>query len=152
MSIVEATYASVTESNVILGETLPWDNAETAEKQTALEWAVVYMNTTYQIPISAINAPVQALKNANAMLANAQLPESATDTGSIFTAVKDAAPAKGLIGETIKADVVSSSKLYDPYVSKQWTDPYPAVSAMLANAGFILTKRSGLATVPMIRR
>ena len=152
MSIVEATYASVSESDVILGETLPWENAETENKQTALEWAVVYMNTTYQIPTSAIDEPVQALKNANAMLANEQLPEDSTDTGSIFTAVKDAAPAQGLTGETVKADVVSSSKSYDPYVSKQWVDPYPAVSAMLANAGFILTKRSGVNTVPMIRR
>ena len=46
MAIVTETYSTVAQANTVLGETIPWDNSEAAEKLTALEWATVYMDNT----------------------------------------------------------------------------------------------------------
>ena len=144
MALVIETYSTVVQANSVLGETTPWDDSEAAQKLTALEWATIYMNTTYNIPSN--EASNQTLINANAMLANSQL------TASLFKAAESAAPAKGLKKSKVKADVVESETEYDPYITGSWNDPYPDVSAMMSNAGYALKKSGGMKTAILVRR
>ena len=144
MAIVTKTYSTVAQANTVLGETTPWDDSEAAEKLTALEWATVYMDDTYNIPSN--EASNQTLINANALLGNSQL------TASLFKAADSAAPAKGLKKSKVKADVVESETEYDPYITGSWNDPYPDVSAMMINAGYALKKSGGMQTAILVRR
>jgi len=149
MSIVAETYATISEADSVLGENLPWEDTEDADdgtvigKQTALEWATVYMDSTYNIPEQTTVS--QSLINANSILANEHL------SADLFTVAKNAAPEKGLSGATVKAGPVTSIKSYDANISSAWIDPFPNVTAMLLVDGFKI-KKGGVNTVPMIRR
>lgn len=150
--ISAVTYVDVAGADTILGENLPWENGEAADKQTALEWAYVYLNANYRIGVQfddQVTNPNQSLKNANALLANAHLSQVA-ESKTLFTSDT---PKKGLRRSRVKAEVVESETEYDTTVSAGWTDPYPHVTAMLAVAGFPLSKSSGgFSTAPLVRR
>ena len=130
MSIVAATYATLAEADTILGETLPWDDTDLAEKQTALEWATVYMDSTYTIEEQTVIP--DSLKNGNALFANAYLSGGMFDHPSTI--------ATGITAEEVKAGPTMSKTEYDPYLASQWTDPYPEISALLYVGGFSITK------------
>lgn len=144
MAIVDSTYASVAEADTFLGETLPWEDAEAADKQTALEWATVYMNDTYSIALEDGVATPTSLKNANALLANEHL------TQNLFTTAFATAPQVGVTLERVVAGDVESETRYDSNWSRNWIDPFPQISALLAVAGYSISK-GGLGQPQLVR-
>lgn len=145
MSIVDETYATLAEANTALSGIAPWSTAGDPAKQTALEWATVYMNDTYEIPAGSVSS---GLVQANAQLANEHLKSD------LFLADRAGMPARGLVSASVEATgAAKTSKTYDPYITKSWMDPFPAITAMLKYYGFLLKKASGgMRTVSLVRR
>jgi len=144
MAIVDSTYASVAEADTFLGETFPWEDTETVDKQEALEWATVYINDTYSIELEDGEATPTSLKNANAILANEHL------TKNLFATAFAESPKVGVTLERVVAGSVESEIRYDTNWSRQWVDPFPAVTAMLGVDGYPIAK--GAASSPKLVR
>lgn len=142
MSIIETTFASIAQADAI-NTAAPWTGANSGTKQTALEWATVYMLDIYNVSIVDV---ADCLVTANSMLANSHL------TTDLFQAAKVGKNPIGLTQKTVKAEV-ESSKSFDPLMANRWEDPFPSITALLKANGFNLRNGSGsMKTVPLMRR
>lgn len=139
MSIVDETYATVEEADVIIGENDTWEDAEPDEKQEALEWATVYIDETYYVddpdPIP------QSLKNANSLLAVEQLTKSLWDRQTGLGPVTFT---------SVQAGSVKSTKGYKQQSQSAWQDPFPHITAMLENDGYEMKKNQS--AVSLVRQ
>lgn len=116
------TYLTVQEANAILGEDLPWENAETSDKQDALEMSRIYIEANYKINFDVDGDAPEKVKIASAIIANAHLTrdifERQTNLGSLEVS-------------TVKAEGVEVTKKYTNKISKTWVDPFPKATAIL---------------------
>lgn len=141
---IATPYTTVETADLILLDNARWEDAEPEQKQAALEWATIYMQVTYSVPDPDGDSPDQ-LQVANALLANHHLEVN------VFDAAAAARPGRGITEKTVKAGEAGATTKYDPYVSKQWVDPFPDITGLLQAAGYPLKKAGTISTVPMLR-
>lgn len=139
-------YCDVSYATSLLGNTKPWSSSQTSLKEDSLQWARVYIENTYTVPVDIlIDEITSGLKNSNAFLANEHL------TKSLFLAARDAAPELGLTEKTVEATPVKSTKKYNASYTAKWVDPFPQVTAIILSEGYYL-KKGSVKTVAMVRR
>ncbi len=121
------SYATIGETNALLGDTNPWANATDTEKQQALDIGRMYLDNKYTCVTFVESEPPEAVKDANGYLANCHLEgklfsTAETSTGSFITE------------QSVSAGSVSSTTKYSDKRGKasQTTDPCPLATARLA--------------------
>jgi hypothetical protein len=141
-------YCTVAYADSVLGDTLPWDNAETADKEAALQWATVYIINTYSCSWDEDGDVPENVQTATAILGNYHLTSPLYDASAVQAQVD----SNGLIKNKVVAGSVESEKEYDAYVSKEWIDPYPDATALLYVDGVcVLAKGGGLGSTSLVR-
>ncbi|RLF44888.1 MAG: hypothetical protein DRN17_03615 [Thermoplasmata archaeon] len=75
-------YCTIDEATDYLGESVIWEDAELIQKNNALFWGRVYLDSTYSCAIFDETDPPDEIKYANALLAEDWLDGSLIDDGS----------------------------------------------------------------------
>jgi hypothetical protein len=152
MSVIglKTSYADIAYASVLVDGQANWDNASDEEKESALQYARIYIDTTYSCSTVDMVSDVPTvipdfLKTVNSLYANEQLGSD------LFLVARNAAPAKGLASESVKADVVDVKKSYDTNRSNSWQDPFPSISGIMLSNGCKLRK-GAIRTVALLRR
>lgn len=145
MNLFGKSYVTEAEADGYLGETTPWEDAESADKQGALGWATVYIDNHYDVRHVVLGQEDTTLKVCTALLANEQL------NGDLFLREKQSKTERGLIEKTVIATPVESTKKYDAKVAKAWQDPFPDITAAMVAGGYTPLKSSGMRSVSMVR-
>lgn len=122
-----------------------WAEATEQEKESALQWARVYIEKHYTCYFDLGNAP-NTIKVGNSLLAEKHL------AAPIFETEKSATPERGMVAKVVDADGIRSEKRWDANVSKAWVDPFPEITAILALGNFAVLKTGkSIRRVPLIR-
>jgi hypothetical protein len=137
-------YCTVAYADSVLGEQLPWDSAETADKEAALQWGRVYIDDNYSCAFDPNNVP-ESIQTANAILGNYHLTAPLYDSSK----VEGEQSERGLTGNKVKAGSVESDKSYDPYAAMAKLDAYPDVTAILGTGG--VCQYNGTNTKSLVR-
>ena len=120
------SYADVAYADSVLLPDEPWASASTPDKEEALQWGRIYIDTQYACDFDE-DDPNDSVKTANSELGNKHLTTALFDS--------DVAAAenvrRGLTGEKVKAGSVESSKRFDAYASFSKVDRFPDVTAIL---------------------
>jgi hypothetical protein len=143
-------YCTVTEANTV-NNTDAWNVLLEAEKETALKWGRVYLDSYYICPnITYSNLDpndeddlviINVIKAANAVLADKYA------NGELFEA-SGTAQAK-IAEKQVKAGSVSTRTRYADPTTNATYDPFPDVTSLLS--GYCQYKKTGLVIDPVIR-
>lgn len=121
MSVI-TPYLTVTEANTLLGTLEPWASEDDdTVKENALVTAKLYFDQFYKCANLDEDDPSDIIKEANALLANAQL------TSSIFDRQSTTGP---LEEQEVRAGSVLSRKRYSARGKSNWVDPFPYITSL----------------------
>lgn len=95
-------YCTIQEATTFLGESEAWENAEKPERERALFWGRIWIDTHFSCDFAPDNAPDE-LKFANALLAEDWLE------GKLIT---ETAPSKAIKRKKVSAGAVSTETEY----------------------------------------
>jgi len=127
MALLPTAYCTVAEADGINTSTA-WMTLLDSEKQTALDWGRVYLDSNYTCS-TAIDTvtPQDAAKLANALLGDKYANGILFNHGDFLLTY-------GQNGKTVKAGSVSSSTTYNSNLIMQLnSDPFPDVTAAIAS-------------------
>jgi len=127
MALLPTAYCTVAEADGINSST-DWLTLNDTEKQTALDWGRVYLDSNYSCSTAIdTTTPQDEAKLANALLGDKYAQ------GILFNH-QDHLLTYGQNGKTVKAGSVSSSTTYNSSLIMQLgSDPFPDVSAAIAS-------------------
>lgn len=143
--MITEPYADIAEASALLLENAAWEDAEPEAQQLALQWAAVYMQSVYDVPVADSDQNPNPLIVANSLLAARHLEND------LFATAAAKNPARGLSEKTVKAGEAGSTVKYDPRIAKQWIDPFPHITALLENAGYGVKAGNSVRTVALMR-
>lgn len=137
-------YATIAEADVILAANAAWLALDDATKNDHLSWAKVYIDDTYSClnMTDELGEYYSEIKTANSLLAEANMGTS------IFERQSENGPLEEV---EVRAGSVLSRERYSTRGRVSWRDPFPKISALLAQLGCKITKSTGSTTVPLIR-
>jgi len=123
-------YCDLAHGNDVNGETEEWVSASNDEREAALQWGRVYMDSSYTYGTDSageyyneVDPVPDGIQTANALLGNSYLK------GELF----DAETQSGTITrQDVKAGSVETRTDYDIGTASANADPVPAVTGLLA--------------------
>lgn len=123
-------YCTVAEADVIIGEVSEWEALEDQDKETALSWGRVYIDSTY----NCLSAPSStsdeydnyqnAIKTADALLGLEYVNGTLFSTSNYDT--------RSVVEKSAQAGSVKVSKKFAASTSDAYLDPYFKITALLA--------------------
>lgn len=127
-SITDTPLCALAFANQINSGDTDWDAQSDTQKQTAIDWASIYLRANYRFtgfdPLGAISQVPEAVQIACAMLALEQRTKNIFERQTVDRAREE--------GKTIKAGSVTIQKKYNAELSGTFIDPFPAITGLLA--------------------
>jgi len=147
MAMLPTAYVTAAEADEV-NSSVEWLALDVAEKDTALSWGRVYLDSSYRC-----NDPInEAEPSDNVRLANSLLGDYYA-RGLLYPSSEsgDETGGRTLTAKTVTAGSVSISKSYDESGGSSSIDNYPDVTAAMVNAGCSITGAGGIGSMELIR-